>query len=54
MDMHFEGGIEEFLYRLTMVSTCDLEITIYGAAGPPKVRLNLRVEDGALKVMRVA
>jgi hypothetical protein len=52
--MNFEGGIDDFLYRITMISTCDLEITIYGAPSPPTINLHLIIQDGVLKVTREA
>lgn len=40
--------------RITMISACDLEITIFGAASPPKEEIHLAVENGMLKMTRGA
>jgi hypothetical protein len=53
LQLNFEKGAPEFLKHITMISTCDLEITIYGAPNPPKEKIHLAVETGVLRATRV-
>jgi hypothetical protein len=55
LQINCEPGVPEYFFHIKSVSTCDLEIEIYGAPSPPKERLHFVVDQyGELKVTRDA
>jgi hypothetical protein len=48
LEMHFEEGAPDYMTRITMISECSVEVTIFGAASPPAVNIRFKLENGAL------
>jgi hypothetical protein len=49
--INFESGAPEYLQRITVVSTCDLDIEIYGAPSPPRERLHLAISSNGESIV---
>jgi hypothetical protein len=50
VQINFEKGAPEFLAHITLVSICDLEVTVYGAPNPPKENIHIAVDGAIVKV----